>query len=238
MQPCRLELCKTNDLPFKQRPKQRVAFQEAVAHYECFGIKLQRVMTDKGPSFHARAFAAATLVPGKASPSSKARYRRIDFPRAFTALRIGALRCSCALFRMVKTARLIRNPLRTKKMETPAAPVDLTALIIRTTPLSVPANEWRMRGNHTEDRQAPQAVQKGKRVARGGMVQVTSRAKWQGGVHSTRRNRRNGIGNCEVSAERKEEIRTLPDGPPATVMDRRYIFSTTRNRALLLSMRS
>ena len=37
-----------------------VAFlREAVAHYERFGIKLQRVMTDNGPCFHARAFGRA-----------------------------------------------------------------------------------------------------------------------------------------------------------------------------------
>jgi hypothetical protein len=37
-----------------------VAFlREALARYERFGVKLQRVMTDNGPSFHARVFAAA-----------------------------------------------------------------------------------------------------------------------------------------------------------------------------------
>jgi len=43
-----------------ERSSSAVAFlQQAVAHYARFGIKLQRVMTDNGPCFHALAFRAA-----------------------------------------------------------------------------------------------------------------------------------------------------------------------------------
>jgi transposase InsO family protein len=43
-----------------ERQTSAVAFlKQAVAHYERFGVRLQRVMTDNGPCFHARAFAAA-----------------------------------------------------------------------------------------------------------------------------------------------------------------------------------
>lgn len=43
-----------------ERQTSAVAFlKQAVAHYERFGVRLQRVMTDNGPCFHARSFAAA-----------------------------------------------------------------------------------------------------------------------------------------------------------------------------------
>ena len=43
-----------------ERQTSAVAFlKQAVAHYERFGVRLQRVMTDNGPCFHARAFGAA-----------------------------------------------------------------------------------------------------------------------------------------------------------------------------------
>jgi len=43
-----------------ERQTSAVAFlKQAVAHYQRFGVRLQRVMTDNGPCFHARAFAAA-----------------------------------------------------------------------------------------------------------------------------------------------------------------------------------
>jgi len=43
-----------------ERQTSAVAFlKQAVAHYQRFGVRLQRVMTDNGPCFHARAFGAA-----------------------------------------------------------------------------------------------------------------------------------------------------------------------------------
>jgi transposase InsO family protein len=43
-----------------ERQTSAVAFlKQAVAHYGRFGVRLQRVMTDNGPCFHARAFGAA-----------------------------------------------------------------------------------------------------------------------------------------------------------------------------------
>jgi transposase InsO family protein len=43
-----------------ERQTSAVAFlKQAVAYYERFGVRLQRVMTDNGPCFHARAFGAA-----------------------------------------------------------------------------------------------------------------------------------------------------------------------------------
>jgi len=43
-----------------ERQTSAVAFlQQSVAHYQRFGVRLQRVMTDNGPCFQARAFAAA-----------------------------------------------------------------------------------------------------------------------------------------------------------------------------------
>ena len=43
-----------------ERQTSAVAFlRQAAAHYQRFGVRLQRVMTDNGPCFHARAFGAA-----------------------------------------------------------------------------------------------------------------------------------------------------------------------------------
>jgi len=43
-----------------ERQTSAVAFlKQAVAYYERFGVRLQRVMTDNGPCFHARSFGAA-----------------------------------------------------------------------------------------------------------------------------------------------------------------------------------
>jgi len=43
-----------------ERQTSAVAFlKQAVTHYQRFGVRLQRVMTDNGPCFHARAFGAA-----------------------------------------------------------------------------------------------------------------------------------------------------------------------------------
>jgi transposase InsO family protein len=43
-----------------ERQTSAVAFlKQAAAHYQRFGVRLQRVMTDNGPCFHARAFGAA-----------------------------------------------------------------------------------------------------------------------------------------------------------------------------------
>ena len=45
--------------PNEQQTSAVAFLKQAVAHYERFGVRLQRVMTDNGPCFHARAFGAA-----------------------------------------------------------------------------------------------------------------------------------------------------------------------------------
>ena len=45
--------------PNEQRSSAVAFLKQAVAYYERFGVKLQRVMTDNGPCFHSLAFRAA-----------------------------------------------------------------------------------------------------------------------------------------------------------------------------------